>query len=109
MTSEALFLSTSREAGLALQHSPTVTVGYFFQVVFSLAIVLALIYLIAKFVLPRFKLTAPGKLIQIVDRIMLEPQVSAYILKVGKSAWLIVAGSKNVIKVDKIEEESLTI
>jgi flagellar biogenesis protein FliO len=109
MTSEALFVLTSQEAGLALQRSPIITVGYLFQVLFSLAIVIALIYLIAKFVLPKFRLTAPGKLIQVVDRIMLEPQVSAYILRVGKSAWLIVASAKNVIRVDKIEEESLTI
>lgn len=107
MTPEALFLPTSQETGIVLQRSPIITAGYLIQVVFSLAVVLAIIYIIAKFILPKFKIAAPGRLIQVVDRIMLEPQVSAYILKVGKSAWLVVASAKNVIRVDKIEEESL--
>ena len=92
---------------LVLQRPPIITVGYIMQVLFSLAVVLALIYVIAKFLLPRMKLIAPGRLIQVLDRIYLEPQVSAYILKVGKSAWLIVTSSKQVAKIDKIEEESL--
>jgi flagellar biogenesis protein FliO len=94
---------------LVLQSSPIITVGYFMQVLLSLAIVVALIYLIAKFVLPRMQIAAPGRVIQVVDRIMLEPQVSAYILKVGKSAWLVVASSKQVARIDKIEPESLPL
>ena len=93
---------------LALQSSPIITVSYVMQVLFSLAIVLAFIYVIAKFLLPRLKLTAPGRIIQVVDRLMLEPQVSAYILKVGKNAWLVVTSSKSVTRIDKIEEESLS-
>ena len=94
---------------LVLQTSPIITFGYVMQVLFSLAIVIAFIFLIAKFLLPRIKLTAPGRLIQVVDRVILEPQVSAYILKVGKSAWLVVTSSKSVTKIDKIEEESVNI
>ena len=94
---------------LVLQTSPIITFGYVMQVIFSLAIVIAFIFLIAKFLLPRIKLTAPGRLIQVVDRVILEPQVSAYILKVGKSAWLVVTSSKSVTKIDKIEEESVNI
>jgi len=94
---------------LVLQTSPIITFGYVMQVLFSLAIVIAFIFIIAKFFLPRLKLTAPGRLIQVVDRVILEPQVSAYILKVGKSAWLVVTSSKSVTKIDKIEEESVNI
>lgn len=92
---------------LTLQHSPIITLGYVMQVLLSLGIVLSLIYVIAKFVLPRLKVSAPGRLIQVKDRVFLEPQISAYILKVGKSAWLVVAGNKQVTKIDKIEEKDL--
>ena len=69
---------------LALQRAPIITIGYIMQVFISLLIVLAFIYLIAKFLLPRMKITASGKLIKVLDRVYLEPQVSAYILKIGK-------------------------
>lgn len=92
---------------LVFQSSPIITTGYVIQVLISLAIVVALIYLTARFVLPRMKVTAPGRLIQILDRVFLEPQVSAYILKVGKKAWLVVTSSKQVQKIDEVELENL--
>lgn len=90
---------------LVLQSSPIVTVGYVVQVLLSLAVVVALIYVVARYLLPRLKIGAPGKMIQVVDRVMLEPQVSAYIVKVGKKAWLIVASNKNVEKIEEVELE----
>lgn len=90
---------------LALQPTPIITLGYVMQVVFSLAVVVAIIYVAAKYLLPRLKINAPGKLIQMVDRIYLEPQVSAYILKVGQKAWLVVASSKNVEKISEVDLE----
>jgi len=91
---------------LVLQSSPIVTVGYVMQVLLSLAVVIAFIYVIAKYILPRMKVTSPGNLIQVVDRVMLEPQVTAYVLKVKKNSWLVVTSSKSVTRIDKIEEES---
>jgi flagellar biogenesis protein FliO len=93
---------------LVLQSSPLITVGYIMQVLISLAVVVGFIFIIAKFILPRFKIATPGRFIQVVDRIMLEPQISAYILKAGGKAWLVVASSKNVIKIDEIKDENLT-
>ncbi|MFH1683248.1 MAG: flagellar biosynthetic protein FliO [Candidatus Margulisiibacteriota bacterium] len=105
MTTSTL-LSASPEA-ITLQRTPIITFGYVIQVFFSLLIVLALIYLIAKYVLPRFKLSSTGKLIKVRDRVYLEPQVSAYLLQVGKNTWLVVASNKQVTRIDKIDEESL--
>jgi len=93
---------------IAFQRTPIITFGYVAQVFFSLLIVLAIIYLLAKFVLPRLKVNATGKMIKILDRLYLEPQVSAYLLQVGKSSWLIVTSNKSVTRIDKIDEESLT-
>lgn len=90
---------------LVLQSSPIVTVGYIMQVLISLGIVVAMIFVSAKYLLPRLKMSGSSRIIQVVDRIMLEPQVSAYILKVGKKAWLVVTGSKSVAKIDSVEEE----
>lgn len=89
---------------IAFQRTPIITFGYVIQVFFSLLIVLAIIYLLARFVLPRLKVNATGKMIKILDRTYLEPQVSAYLLQVGKSAWLIVTSNKSVTRIDKIEE-----
>ena len=93
---------------LALQTRPIITFGYIMQVIISLLIVLAFIYFIGRYVLPRIKTAASGKMIQVLDRVHLEPQVSAYILKVAKSAWLVVVSNKQVTRIDKIEEENLT-
>jgi flagellar biogenesis protein FliO len=90
---------------LVLQTSPIITTGYMMQVLFSLLIVIAIIYVMAKFLLPRLKIAAPGRLIQIVDRVFLEPGVTAYILKVGKKAWLVVASGKRAEKISEIEAE----
>lgn len=90
---------------LVLQSSPIISVGYVMQVLISLAIVIAFIYVIAKFVLPRMKVTSPGNLIQVLDRVMLEPQVTAYVIKVKKNSWLVVTSSKSVTRIDKLEDE----
>jgi flagellar biogenesis protein FliO len=90
---------------LALQASPIVTVGYLMQVLFSLAVVLGLIYVIAKFLLPKLRVATIGRVISVVDRVMLEPQVTAYILKVGKKAWLVVASNKAVHSVAEVSGE----
>jgi flagellar biogenesis protein FliO len=101
-------MNTLTFEGLALQRSPLITFSYVMQVFLSLLIILALIYVTAKFLLPKFKITGiSGKLIKIVDRIYLEPQVSAYILKVGKLAWLIVVSNKQISRIDRLEEDGL--
>ena len=92
---------------LALQASPIVTVGYLMQVIFSLAVVLALIFVIAKYLLPKLRVATIGRVIQVVDRVMLEPQVTAYILKVGKKSWLVVASNKAVESIAEVSGEIL--
>ncbi|MBN3033185.1 MAG: FliO/MopB family protein [Candidatus Saganbacteria bacterium] len=89
---------------LVLQSSPIITAGYVMQVIFSLAIVVALIYVIARFLLPKLKVAGQGRLIRVLDRVMIEPQVSAYILKVGHQNWLIVSSNKNVEKIAELAE-----
>jgi flagellar biogenesis protein FliO len=86
--------------------SPLVTVGYVFQLILSLAIVIGLIYFSAKYLFPRLQLPSQGKLIQVVDRIGLEPQVSAYIISAYDRSYLIVVGQKSVTLIDKLESGS---
>jgi flagellar biogenesis protein FliO len=97
-------LGASPEA-IAFQRTPIITFGYLMQVFISLLVVLAFIYLIGKYLLPRMKVAATGKLIKILDRVYLEPQISAYILQVGKRAWFIVTSNKQVEKIDEVETE----
>ena len=86
-----------------LKGSPILTIGYAFQVFISLLIVIGFIYIVARYLLPKLQMPSKGRLIQIVDRIGLEPQVSAYILKVKDKSWLIVAGKGSVEVVDKVD------
>lgn len=92
---------------LVLERSPIITLGYVMQVLLSLGIVLALIYLISKYVFPKMKIASPGRIIKIIDRVFIEPQVSAYILQVGKKGWLVVSSSKNTQKISEVDLESL--
>jgi flagellar biogenesis protein FliO len=92
---------------LVLQSSPIMTAGYLMQVLVSLAIVVGLIYVIARFFLPKLKAPGSGRLIQVLDRVLIEPQVAAYIIKVGRQSWLIAAGGKNVTKIADLGEEPL--
>jgi len=92
---------------IAFKTTPIITFGYVMQVIFSLFLVLAFIYLVSKFVLPRLKAPTSGRLIKVLDRVYLEPQITAYVLSVGKSAWLVVTGGKQVTRIDKLDEESV--
>ena len=89
---------------LTLQTTPIITFGYVIQVFISLLAVLGIIYLSAKFILPKLKVANTGRLIQILDRVHLEPQVTSYILKTGKSAWLIVVSNKQISRIDKVDD-----
>lgn len=88
---------------LALQKTPIVTFGYIIQVALSLAIVLALIYICAKYLLPRLKLTPKGTTLEVVDRMGLEPQVTLYRIKAADTEYLIGVGGKSVTLLDKID------
>ena len=86
--------------------SPLVTVGYIFQLIFSLAIVIGLIYFAAKYILPKIQIPSTGKMIEVKDRIGLEPQVSAYIISVQGRSYLIAVSAKGVTLIDKLESDA---
>lgn len=94
---------------LKLQKTPVVTFGYIIQVVISLAIVLALIYLTLKYILPRLQVKPRGKLLEVADRIGLEPGVSAYIIKVKDQVYILAVSSKNIELIDKLPAQDLNI
>ncbi len=96
------FFFSSTEAGSS-SASSIITFGYVIQLFFSLLIVFGLIYLTSKYILPRFKMEAKGKIIEVLDRIVLEPQVSSYIIKVGRQKYLLGVSNKNVTLIDTLE------
>lgn len=85
------------------QSAPIMTFGYVMQVIISLLVVLGFIWLSAKYLLPKLKVSDSGKLIKILDRAYLEPQVTAFLLRVGDKAWLVGISNKNIALIDKIE------
>ena len=92
---------------LAFQSTPIITFGYILQVFISLAVIIGFIYLLGRYVLPRLKVNSSGSLIKVVDRVYLDPQIGAYILKVGQAAWLVVASKQQVVKIDKIDDPAI--
>ncbi|OGC11168.1 hypothetical protein A3K48_01395 [candidate division WOR-1 bacterium RIFOXYA12_FULL_52_29] len=89
-----------------MNSSPIITLGYVIQVFLSLGIVIAIMLVAARYILPRFKISAPGKMIEVLDRVILEPQVSAYVLKAGKKSWLVVISNKQIARIDEVEGTS---
>ena len=101
---EQTFFSTVENASVQ-GPSPVISFGYIVQLIFSLLVVLGFIYVAAKYVFPKLKLSTKGAYINVIDRVVLEPQVTSYILKVGSSSYLIIVSSKSVTKIDKLEED----
>jgi len=89
---------------LILEKTPVVTFSYIVQVALSLAVVLGLIYLISRYLLPRLQVTGKGRMIEVLDRIGIEPQVTAYVIKFNKNIYLVACGQKGVALLDKFKE-----
>jgi flagellar biogenesis protein FliO len=89
---------------LSLNKTPIVTFGYIVQVTISLLVVLGLIYLTSRYLLPRLQVNPKGKLLEVLDRVGLEPQVTAYVLKFKKNLYVVGVSNKNVSLLDKLKE-----
>ena len=96
------YFSSSETVAVAASGG-AITFGYIIQLVFSLAVVFGFIYIGAKYLLPKFSSSTKGRLIQIEDKVVLEPQVTSYIIKVGSASWLVVVSNKHVARIDKLE------
>jgi flagellar biogenesis protein FliO len=88
---------------MALNRTPLITVGYIFQLIISLALVLGLIYFSAKYLIPKLQLPSTGKELEVTDRTGLEPQVSVYVISAFGNKYLVGVGAKGVTLLDKIE------
>jgi len=104
MTAEVLVLHATEEA-LKLPASPGLGFGDVINMFFFLAVVLGIIYLSTKFLLPKMKLSGTGKLISILDRVPLEPNVSLYVIQIGTKKWFIGVGQKNITRIEQLDEE----
>ncbi len=96
----AFFISSESSAGQS--YSPVISVGYIVQLVFSLAVVLGFLYVTAKYLLPKMQTGTKSRQIEIIDKLVIEPQVSSYIIKAGGNAYLIMVNSKATTLIDKI-------
>jgi hypothetical protein len=67
--------------------------------------VIGLIYVTSKYLLPKLQVKTQGKIVEVLERVGLEPQVTAYVLRIKRSCWLVVVSNKQVTKIDKIEED----
>jgi len=68
---------------------------------------MGLIYLTAKYILPKIQPASKSKYIELFDKIVVEPQVTLYIVKCFGKSWLISVSNKQVSLIDKIEEDLL--
>lgn len=78
------------------------------QVFFSLLLVLFLIYVSARYLLPRLSPLASNKrYVQIIEKVPLESQVTLYLVKVGSQTWLIGVGHKQVQLISSVSLENV--
>jgi flagellar biogenesis protein FliO len=82
---------------------PLFTIGYIFQLIISLGVVIGLIYFSAKYLFPKLQMPSQGRSIQVLDRVGIEPQVSAYIISAQDKAYFIIVSNKGVTLIDKLE------
>ena len=85
--------------------SPLVTVGYVIQLLLSLLVVFLLIYVSAKYLLPKLQPKSRSRYLEVLDRLVMEPQVTAYVLKFRSKSWVVVISNKQVTRLDAISEE----
>ena len=97
---------TATAEALALKSSPVITFGYIFQLFLSLLIVIGLVYITGRYVLPRFKVGGVTGLIEVLDRNVLEPQVTAYVLRFHGKKYFITVTNKQVTVVDRLEDKA---
>jgi len=99
-------ISDLTEEAVPVRGGAIITMGYLVQLLFSLLIVFGLIYLTAKYVLPKLNIASRGKMIEVLDRVGLEPGVAAYVIKAGGRSFLVAASNKNVQLLSEIDESA---
>jgi len=102
--SEFFFSPEATNTAVSSVSSAAVSIGYVVQLFFSLVVVLGFLYLTAKYLLPKIKTSNKSEHIAIADRLVVEPQVTLYIVKAAKKSWLISVSNKAVTVIDKFEE-----
>ena len=80
------------------------SIGYFIQLLLSLAVVFGFLYVTSKYLLPKLKTSSKSEHIQLADRLVVEPQVTLYIVKAAARSWLISVSNKAVTVIDKFED-----
>jgi flagellar biogenesis protein FliO len=98
-------IASSMESMPHVGISPLDTVSYLFKLIVTLSIMIGFLYYAAKYILPKIQIPSQGKLIEIKDRIGLEPQVSVYIITVQGKDYLIAVSAKGVTLIDKLESD----
>jgi len=91
------------ESSASKSSSSVISFGYIIQLIFSLGIVFGFIYIAAKYILPRFQSSSKSRIIEVTDKLVLEPQVTSYVIKAGSTSWLIIVSGKTVARIDKLE------
>ena len=71
---------------------------------FSLAIILGLIFLIKKWLLPKWVKTPSTKRIQILSKTFLDPQMIAILIGFEQKRWLVLSGRNGFTVLDQFEE-----
>lgn len=98
------FFSPEASAATYQVSSAAVSIGYVVQLLFSLAVVLGFLYITAKYLLPKLKTSNKSEHITLFDRLVVEPQVTLYIVRSAGKSWLLSVSNKNVTVIDKFEE-----
>ncbi|GEM_PF-3331518 len=98
------FFSPEASTAAYQSSSAAVSIGYVIQLLFSLLVVLGFLYVTAKYLLPKLKTSSKSEHMELFDRLVVEPQVTLYIVKAAGRSWLVSISNKTVTVIDKFEE-----
>ena len=90
----ALTLPLARKLGIKSEITYTAAIW---------AVVFGFIYLTAKYLLPKIQPGTKGKYIEVIDKVVIEPSVTAYIIKAANIRHLVIVSGKSATVLGKVE------
>ncbi|MDB1928886.1 flagellar biosynthetic protein FliO [Clostridium tertium] len=79
------------------------------KLIFTLVVVLGLMYLVFKISGNRLNKINEGKYIKVLERVQISKDTSIVVLKIGKKGYIMSSSNNNTEKIDEISEEEILL
>ncbi|GAA0107110.1 MULTISPECIES: flagellar biosynthetic protein FliO [Clostridium] len=79
------------------------------KLIFTLVVVLGLMYLVFKISGNRLNKINEGKYIKVLEKVQISKDTSIVVLKIGKKGYIMSSSNNNTEKIDEISEEEILL